>query len=136
MARPHFAMIPTIPVSQTEHPPAIEIEIDHRCRVERQCLAQEKPAYYRYAQWLPHLRTHTQTYRKRPRPEYGSHGGHNDGTKSQQAGTIYCLPRLELVTTFRFDGEVDHDDGVLLHHADQQDHTDKGDQAEICFEHQ
>ena len=39
--------------------------------------------------------------------------------------------RAESVLAFRFEGEVDHHDGVLLHDAHQENDADEGNQRQV-----
>ena len=47
------------------------------------------------------------------------------GRKRKQAGLPDRLRRRHALVPLRIDGEVDHDDGVLLHDAHEQDDADQ-----------
>jgi len=59
------------------------------------------------------------------------HGGHDDGTETQQAGLEMAYLRAFVFVAFGFEREVDHHDGVLFHNTDEQDDTNDGDDAQI-----
>jgi len=67
-------------------------------------------------------------------PRAARHGGHHDGTESQQAGIVDRIRRILPVLTLALHGEVDHHDSIFLYDADQQDDSDDGDDVEVLPE--
>ena len=53
------------------------------------------------------------------------------GRKRKLAGFPDRFLRSHAVVALRIDGEVDHDDGVLLHDAHEQDDADQRDEGEL-----
>ena len=68
------------------------------------------------------------------------HGGHHDRAEADQAGFVdrlfggFCVLALCRVSALRFNGEVDHHDGILLDNADQHDQADEAIQIQIHLE--
>ena len=65
------------------------------------------------------------------RAQHGGEGGHQDGAETQQAGFEDGVARALAFVALGGQGEIDHQDAVLLHQADQQNDADHGDDAEI-----
>jgi hypothetical protein len=49
---------------------SVRRQIDHGCGIERQCLAEDEPAYFRNAERLAQLATFAKTKRKRQSPKW------------------------------------------------------------------
>ena len=64
---------------------AVEIEIDHRRRVERQHLADHQPADDRDAERPAQLGAFAEADRQRQRAEHRRHRRHHDRAEAQQA---------------------------------------------------
>ena len=110
---------------------AVEIEVDHRRRIERQDLADEQAADDRDAERLAQLRAVAEADRQRQGAQDRRHGGHQDGPEAQDGGLVDRLGGIEPIVAFALQRHVDHHDGVLLDDADQQQHADHGDDAEL-----
>ena len=110
---------------------AVEIDVDHRRRIEGQDLADHQAADDRDAERLAQLRAVAEAQRQRQRAQHRRHGRHQDRAEAQQAGLVDRLARLEPFVPLALQRHVDHHDGVLLHDADQQQHADHGDDAEL-----
>src|SRR5208337_912578 len=114
----------------------VEEDVNDRSRVERQNLTQEQTANHGDAQGATQLRTYSGTQGKWQAGQQCSHGGHHDGTKSQEAGFINGDFRLLAFFALRFQSEVDHHNSVFLDDSDQQDDSDESDDAEFLAEQQ
>ena len=57
--------------------------------------------------------------------------GHHDGAEPHQTGTQDRLLRRQSLGALDLQCEIDHQDRVLLDDADQQDHADQRDDAEL-----
>src|SRR6516165_6587105 len=73
----------------------VQIQIDHRCGIKRQRLAENQASDNRDAEWLPKLAAVAHAERKRQRAEQGGHGRHHDGTEAKQAGFANRFKRAE-----------------------------------------
>ncbi|MNQ86065.1 hypothetical protein D3C85_1012490 [compost metagenome] len=104
---------------------AVEVKVNHRGGVKRQDLAEHQPADDRHAQRLAHLRAFGTAEQQRQGPEDGRQGGHQDRPQAQQAGTANRLQRRQAILAFQLQGQVDHQDGVFLHHANQQEQPEQ-----------
>ena len=85
-ARPAVA----VAVAPTE---AVEIDVDHRRRIERQDLADDQAADDRDAERLAQLRAVAEAERQRQRAQHRRHGRHQDRPEAQQAGLVDRLAR-------------------------------------------
>ena len=74
-------------------PEAIEIQIDHRCGVEGQDLAQEQSSDDGDAERLAELAAFAHADDQRDRAEQRRHGGHHDRPEAQQASLVDCIGR-------------------------------------------
>ena len=71
---------------------------------------------------------------QRQRATSGGHGGHQDGTEPQNRGLQDGLLGTLALLALGFDGEIDHQDSVLLDDANEQDDPDESDDAQINVE--
>ena len=110
---------------------AVEPEIDNRRGVQGEQLADQQTAHNRDSQGMTQFRSCASTKSQRQTAEQRCHGGHHDGTETQQAGLKNCFLRWFVFDSFRFEGEVNHHDGVLLHDANQQNDPDQANDTEI-----
>ena len=107
------------------------VEIDDRSRIKGQHLAHDEPADDGDAERLPQFRTVAMTERERHGPEQSRHGRHQDRTETQHAGAKdRILGRNAGLAAFG-NREVDHEDRVFLHNADEQNDADQGDDGEV-----
>ena len=76
----------------------VQIQIDHRCGIKCQRLAQDQASHDRDAQRLPQLGAFAQAKCKRQRAEQGGHCRHHDGTETKQTGfaTFFSRTRNKL----------------------------------------
>ena len=56
------------------------------------------------------------------------------GPEADDAGLVDGFLRAETALAFRFQGEIDHHDGVLLHDAHQENDADERDQRQVVAE--
>src|SRR5579863_8962496 len=110
---------------------AAEPEVNDRRGEEGQNLADEKSANDADAERLAKFGTDAAAEGERDRAEERGHGGHHDGAEAQQARLIDGLFGRLAFLTFRFEGEVDHHDGVLLDDTDQKNDAYKSNDIEI-----
>src|SRR5690349_12982137 len=87
---------------------AVEIEIDDRRGVQREHLAKNQAADNRDAQRTAQLRASPQAERQRQAAQQCGHGGHDDGTESQQTCLENGRLRALALGAFGFEREVDH----------------------------
>src|SRR5579863_1274251 len=97
----------------------VEVEEDDRGRVEGQRLRDDEPADDGDPQRVAQLRAFAGAERQRQRAEQGGEGGHHDRAEAQEAS---LLDRLAGVAPLALRGkrEIDHQNRVLLHDADEQ----------------
>src|SRR6266849_820165 len=98
----------------------IEPEIHNRRGVERKQLAHQQAAYNRDAQRVAQLRSGAGSEGERQAAQQCRHGGHHDGTETQQASLKDGFFRGLMFHALGFEREVDHHDGVLLHDSNQK----------------
>ena len=110
---------------------SVEREVHHRCRIERQDLADDQPADNGNAKRSPQFRSDPRTHGQRQRAKQGRHRRHHDWTEPEQAGLIDRLLRPLPFLPLRLQRKVDHHNGVLLDDADQEYDADQGDHAEL-----
>src|SRR5262245_2306917 len=79
------ALAPAVAEPQAE---AVEVEVDHRGRVEREQLAENQPAHDRDAKRTAQFTAVAETDGERQGAEQRRTGGHHDGTEAQQAGFV------------------------------------------------
>ena len=113
---------------------AVEIEIDDRSGEERQELTHYEAADDGDTERAAKFRAGAVAERERKRAEQRSHGGHEDGTETEQAGLVNGFNWGKAFQRFRLNGEVDHKDGVFLDDADEKDDANVGDDGEFRLE--
>src|ERR1041385_7614889 len=98
---------------------SIECKINHRSRIERQKLAEEKAADDRDSQRPAQLGAGAASESERDAAKERSHCGHHDRAKAQERclkdGLDGGLPLVAL----RVESEVDHHDAVLFDNSNQ-----------------
>jgi hypothetical protein len=110
---------------------APKIEINNRCRVERQDLRKNQSADDRDAERLAKLRPGTAGKGQRERTEQCSHCCHRDRPEAQECGLVDRLLGLQSLPALGIKGKIDHHDRILFDDADQQDDPDKSDNREV-----
>src|SRR5271170_7072339 len=108
---------------------AVERKVNNRRGVERQHLADDQASDDRDAERTSQFRTGSSAQGERQGAEYGGHGGHQYGTKAQQAGLIDGVFRALFVDAFSGESEIDHQYAVLLNNANEQDNSNYRDNA-------
>ena len=109
----------------------VEPEIHNRRGVKRKQLADQQAADDGDAQRVAQLRSRAAAQRQRQAAQQRRHGGHHDGTETQQASLKDRFFRRLVLHPLRFEREVDHHDGVLLHDADQKNDADQRHHSQI-----
>ena len=112
----------------------VEEDVDDRRGVEGEELAEQQPADHGDAQRPAQFRAQARADRQRNAAQQRGHGGHHDGTETQQAGLVDRLGRILAVLALGLQREVHDQNSVLLHDADEQDDADDGDDAQILAE--
>ena len=110
---------------------AVERQVDHRRREQGQHLAHQQAADDADAERMAQLRSRAGAEHQRQGAEDRRHGGHQDRPEAQQAGLVDGLARRHALVALGVDREVDHQDRVLLHDADQQDDADQRDDRQV-----
>src|SRR5713101_2633296 len=85
----------------------VKVEINHRRRVERQQLAESKPAYHRITERPAQFRPWAGAERERHAGEHRCSGSHQDRTESKQARFAYRLERRHTIVALGSNREVD-----------------------------
>src|SRR5438132_13655485 len=93
---------------------AIECEVDHRCRIQRQELAENEATDNGNTERPAQLRAGSSTECERYAGEESGHRCHHDRPESQQRGLIDRLRRRLSFLALRVECKVDHHDAVLL----------------------
>ncbi len=104
---------------------AVEFEVDHRGGVERERLADDQSSGDGDAQRLAQLGAVAGDEGQRQSRAQRGQRGHEDGAQPQRGGLIDGVARAGAMFAFRGEGEIDHENGVFFHNADQQEHTDE-----------
>src|SRR5271156_609769 len=118
---------------ETQAPQAqtIEIQVDDRCREQRQHLADYQAANNRNAERPAQFGSITTAESQRQASQQSRHRGHHNRPEAQYAGLVdSLLGRLALVALC-LQREIDHQYGVLLNDSYQQNNADYCDHAEI-----
>src|SRR3984893_11578835 len=79
------------------------------------------------------LRANTGAKSERESAKKRGHGGHHDGAEAQQAGLIDSFDGGLAFQALCLHGEVDHEDGIFLDDANQQNNSNHSDNAEVQF---
>src|SRR5581483_3040460 len=106
-------------------------EIDDGGGEKRQKLAQDEAADDGDAERTAKFGADSGINGERQRAQKRGHSGHEDRTKAKQAGLIDGFDGSLALLGFRLDREIDHQDGVFLHDADEKDDADERDHAEF-----
>src|SRR5581483_3559402 len=97
-------------------------------------LAQQETADHRDTQGSAQLGADTGPERERQAGEQSRHRRHQDRPEAQQTRLVDRVLRGLTLVPFRFQGEIDHHDSVLLHDADQKNDSDDADDAQVLAE--
>src|ERR1019366_8997312 len=110
---------------------AVEVKVDHRGGEQGQYLAHHQPADDGDAQRAAQLASGAGAERQRQGSQHGGECGHQNGAETQQAGFENGVTGTLAFNAFGGQSEIDDQDAVLLHQADQQNDADHGDDAEV-----
>ena len=113
---------------------AIEHEVDDRRGVEREDLADDEAAENGEAEGAAELGADAGAKGEWDGSEEGGGSGHQDGAEAEDAGLEDGVLGAHVLLAFELQGEVDHDDGVLLDDADEQNDADERDDVEVGVE--
>src|SRR5271156_3154653 len=102
---------------------AVEVDINNGRGIQREHLAEQQTPYHRDAERTPQLGPDSRAQRERETSEQSSHGGHHDGTETQQASLVDRLLGAFAFLAFRFQREIDHHNAVLFHDPNEQDNS-------------
>src|SRR5262249_31576228 len=109
----------------------IEGEINDRCREQGQDLADQESSNDADSQRVPELGAGAGAEHEGQGAEDRRDRGHEDGAEAQQAGLVDGLAWAQALFALGIDGEVDHEDRVLLDDANEQNDADEGDDGEV-----
>src|SRR5882724_6127465 len=110
---------------------AVEVEIDDGRGEERKELAEDEAADDGDAQGAAKFGANALAESERKRSEKSGHGGHEDGTEAQETGLVDGVLGGQPFLHFGLHGEVDHEDGVFLDDANEQNDADEGNHGEF-----
>src|SRR5712672_2241791 len=110
---------------------AIHVNVNDRRRKEGEHLAQDESADNGDTQRTAKFRADTGAKSKGKRTQERRHGGHHDGPEAQQTSLINGVKRGLAFQALGLNREIDHEDGVFLDNADQQDDANERDDIEI-----
>src|ERR1700733_6778112 len=124
-----------VPAPQTRQPlpEIVQIDENHRGRVQRQRLTDDQPADDRDPERVARLRAFAGSERQRQGAEQRGEGRHHDRTKAEKTRLFDRLARTT-APALRSERKIDHHDSVLLHDADEQQDADGGDDRELGIE--
>ena len=109
----------------------IERQVRHRCGEQREHLRKQQATDDGDAERPSKLRAGAIAECQRKRSEQYGERRHHDRTEAQQARLLDCFLGREPFNPLRNDGEVDHQDRILLHDADEQENADERDDAQL-----
>ena len=112
----------------------IHVEINDGSGEERQELAENEATDDGDAEWPAKFGAYAMANGERQGAEERGHGGHENRTETKQTSFVNGLDRREAFLGFGLDGEIDHEDGVFLDDADEQNNSDQGNEREFRFE--
>ncbi len=88
------------------------------------------------AERTPELRARAGSERQGQRAQERGHGRHCNRAKTQKTGFIDRVFRALAFLAFSFQREIDHENGVFLNDADQENNTDESNHALVIAEKQ
>src|SRR5258708_1078612 len=110
---------------------AIHVNVNDGGGEKSEHLAKDEPADDGDSERTAQLRANPSAKSERQSAEERSHGGHHDGAEPQQARLVDSFDGGLAFHTLSLHSEVDHQNGVLLDDANQQDDANHGDNAEV-----
>src|SRR5580704_1767025 len=112
---------------------AVHIEIDHRSRIQGKDLADDQAAADGDAQGTAQFGAVAGADGDGNAPEESGHSGHHDGPETQQASPVDRLLGAIAFIAFGLNGEINHQDGVLLDDTDEKNDANQGDDIEVAM---
>src|ERR1700679_752527 len=97
----------------------VHVEVDDGRGIERKHLAEDKTSDNRDSEWTSQFRADAVPQRKRHGTQMRSHGSHQDGAETKQARLEDRISRTSAFVAFRGQGEIDHENGIFLHDANE-----------------
>src|ERR1019366_3635681 len=113
---------------------APEPEIDNRSSEQSQDLAEDQTADDRDPERFPEFGTNAAAKREGNSAEQRGHGGHHNGAETQQTGLVNGFFGSLAFFPLRFEGEIDHHNGVFLHDTYQKNDADQCNDVEVLVE--
>ena len=110
---------------------AVHVDVDDGRGEEREHLADDEATDDGDAEGAAKLGADAGAESERQSAEEGGHGSHQNGAEAQEAGFVNGVERRGFLFALELDGEIDHEDGVLLDDADQEDDADEGDHVQV-----
>src|SRR5690606_22080711 len=110
---------------------AIEEQVDHGRAVQGQHLAEQQAANNGQAQRLAHFGAFGSAQQQRQGAEYCGQRGHQNGPETLQASAADRVFRTQTFSALQLQRQVDHQNGVLLDHANQQEQPEQRNEAEL-----
>ena len=104
---------------------AFHVEVDDGGDVKGDELRDDESADDGEAEGLAHVAARAEAEGDGEGSHHGGHGGHQDGTETHEAGFEDGAVGRGVVVALRFQGEINHHDGVLFHDADEHEEADE-----------
>src|SRR6185312_5867428 len=114
---------------------AIQVDVDDWRGVEGEDLAEDQAADNGNAEGAAEFGTDACPEGQGQSAEERGHGGHDDGAEAEAARFDDGLIGGETAPPFGVERKVDHENGVFLDDADEQQDADQGDNTEWDVEH-
>src|SRR3981081_1939019 len=110
---------------------AIHVNVNDRGGEEGEHLAKNQSTDDGDSKGTAQLRANASAKSKRESAEERGHGGHHNGTEAQQAGLVDGFDGGLAFHALCLHGKVDHQNGIFLDDADQQNDADHSDNAKV-----
>src|SRR5258708_11576341 len=110
---------------------AIHVDVNDRRGEERKHLAENEAADDGGGKRGGQLGANSRAKRERHGREKGGHGGHQNRTETQQAGLVDRVDGRQSLFPFHLNRKINHENGVFLNDADQEDDADERDDVQI-----
>jgi hypothetical protein len=103
---------------------AVHVEVNDGSSKESEELAEGEAADDGDTKRAAKFRADAAADGKRKRTEERGHGSHEDGPEAEEASFVNGFDGSEAFLRFGLNGEVNHEDGVFLDDADEEDDAD------------
>ena len=113
---------------------AVHVEIDDGSGEEREHLADDEATDDGDAEWLAKFGAGAAADGEWNCAEQRGHGGHHDGTETQDASFVNGVNRGFSFDALGLQREIDHHDCVLFNNSDEQNNSDERDDVEVGVE--